>query len=275
MNVEELRDYLEAQIELGTAEIFFDEPWSLPKKKTIPNVSIARTIEERPVVQERVLQVPSSVRKIPEKPSIQKPNSTQEPLSFSALQTKPLNVQNDFASVNSLEELYVRIEHHPMYQGKKIFRGCGKFSPKVFILLDFPLPEDFSGTWQNTPVGQMLERMFKALSIPSEECYFSYMYKSLTDRVPSPLLDTTLRNILEKELFFIKPEILVVFGELAMRQVFGRDKSLRQLAGLPLEFAATRTVVLHSAKEMLSNVALKKETWNIFIPKCGFFENKN
>ena len=180
-----------------------------------------------------------------------------------------------WASANSLEELYVRIEHHPMYQGKKIFRGCGKFSPKVFILLDFPLPEDFSGTWQNTPVGQMLERMFKALSIPSEECYFSYMYKSLTDRVPSPLLDTTLRNILEKELFFIKPEILVVFGELAMRQVFGRDKSLRQLAGLPLEFAATRTVVLHSAKEMLSNVALKKETWNIFIPKCGFFENKN
>lgn len=263
MTQEELKNYLEAQAELGSVEIFFDEPWELPKK-------------QKPVVSNTVVSKPSPSSlqvQEPIKPPVTSTEPLKQSIDFSSIKGTESQNSNEFGKVISLEELYVNIAFHSIYQGKQIFKGQGKENPKIFMLLDSPKLEDFSAkNWQEMPVGQMLSKMFSALSINAEDCYFSFMYKAFSERHPSPLLDNTLRQILQKEIALVKPDILVIFGELAMRQALGRDKSLKTIAGEPLQFAGTKTVVLHDAREMLSNVALKRETWSNHIPKSGLFK---
>lgn len=262
MTQEEIKNYLEAQAELGGVEILFDEPWTMPKKvpeKTIQKV--APTFSNTKKLQEPI---------IPIKETEPEPQRT---LDLSSIQNKNSKQENEFENIRSLDELYVNTSYHAIYQGKQIFKGQGPKNPKVFILLDSPKQEEFLvNTWQETQVGKMLTRLFTALSIRDQECYFSFMYKAFSERYTSPLLDNTLRQILQKEIDLVKPEILVIFGEQAMRQVLGRNKSLKNIAGEALQFANTTTVVFHDAREMLSNPALKRETWNIHIPKSQLFK---
>lgn len=274
VDLSELRNYLEAQAELAEDEVFFDEPWNMAllKKKPVqvqaPVSQTATTPVTRPVARPQV--------------SVQAPRvqilsgasgGRSDALDLSALSSRSEESPAEFLSANSLDIFYSAIARHSVYQGVNVAKADGNLqAPEVLLVFDFPQPSDFAPGFMTSDVGQMLFRMFAALSIPAGKCAMTYVYKRNTPRAPSALLDVTLRQMLEKEVSLIRPKKIAVFGELALRQMFGRDKSIRNFAGIGTDFAGIPSVALHDARAMLTNVALKKETWNVHLPKCGLFQ---
>lgn len=272
MDYSELRNYLEAQAELGEDEVFFEEPWSMAllKKKPIPVVQAA------PAVQQRPMSAPAAPHQ-GQAPRVQILSGTSggrsDALDLSALSSRNEESPAEFLSAVSLDAFYDAIAKHAVYQGANLVTAEGNLqNPEVLLVFDFPQPGDKNPSFMASDVGQMLFRMFAALSIPAGNCAMTYMYKRHTDRAPSAMLDITLRQMLEKEVSLIKPSKIVTFGELALRQAFGRDKSIRNFAGNAVTFAGVPGVALNDARAMLTNVALKKETWNVHLPKCGLFK---
>lgn len=260
----DIRNYLEATLELGGEEVYFDEPWNLRKRENFP--------EQTP--REKVFQNSNGLYAEPKKtPAENALSQTKGFLNVSPAIEKVFE-NDDFLKAQSLEEFYEKLFRHSVYKNfGKIVPGSGSQTPAVLLVLDFPQASDFSnGNFFDSPVGMMLLRMFQALSISQESLAMTYLFKSQVSKPVSPLLDSILRSMLEKEVELFNPRALVIFGEGALRQVFGRDKSIRNFAGARASFGRVSATALHDARAMLQNVSLKKETWNIHLPACGLFQ---
>lgn len=276
----ELRNYLEAQAELGEDEVFFEEPWSLAllKKKTAPAMQSAPVLQRQPAQPQRV-QMQRSFAEAPKQPSASRvqilsggSGGRSDALDLSALATRSESTPVEFLSSTTLQGFYDAVAKHSIYQGANVVGVEGAQNPEVLLVFDAPQPDDKNPSLMASNVGQMVFRLFAALSVPAGKCALTYVYKREAQRMPSVMLDVTLRQMLEKEVSLLKPQKIVVFGELAMRQMFGRDKSLRAFGGTVANFASVPTVAIHDARQMLTNVALKKETWSVFLPKSGLFK---
>ena len=267
-------NYIKAQMELGSDEIFFDEPWSpaLLKKQT-KNETLKPAIAQKSqtYVPQKEFRTSSRVEIV----ANTEVKVQSAPLDLSLLHIPKQEVSYAFLKAPTLESFYDSLKEHPVYKDVSVVAGQGTLKPVVLLVFDFYHPADFlNGNFFDSPVGQMLLRMFAALSIAKEQIFITYIDKRLSGAKSSPLLDSAFRQMLAKEISFIEPEFLVTFGELALRQIFGRDKSLYSFAGSPVQFQNIKSVALHDARAMLEQVQLKKETWNIHLPKCGYFHKK-
>lgn len=279
----ELLNYLEAQAELGEDEVFFEEPWSvalLKKRPAAAPVQATQTMQQpapRSTVQTSQPQATPIVAARQNTASRVQILSgigggRSDALDLSALAPREEATPTEFLSATSLAALNASLAKHTVYQGANFIGAEGMLeNPEVLLVFDSPRADDRAPSFMQSAVGQMLFRMFAALQVDAGKCAMTYVYKRFTDRAPSAMLDVTLRQMLEKEVSLIRPAKIVVFGEIALRQIFGRDKSFRTFAGNAATFAGTPSVALHDARQMLTNVALKKETWNVHLPKCGLF----
>lgn len=260
----EAREYLEAQLELGCAEVFFDEPWLLSSLKP-PKRAVAAP---RPVSQRRA-EVPQAASKI----TIQASDGRASHLDLGAVKVAARQVSQDFLAAGSLDEFYSKLSGHVFYSAARLVRGEGNpATPEVMLVLDAPLGSELaSGSFLQSPTAAMLLKMFAALGIQAGCCFASFVYKRVAVRAPSPMMDAGLRQMLAKEVSLVAPKRIAIFGEQALKLLFGRSSSLRELAGKRLDFAGVQAVALHDARAMCGNVALKRETWKVHIPNCGMF----
>lgn len=247
-----LKAYLDSQMELGDAEVFFDEPWTLAPKKPVP----PRVFAPAQVVETQTSAVaPSAV-----------PFSL---LSDDEVETELYSFQkasslNDFNATLSADAVYTN-DHSLVF-------GAGALRPKAMLLFSSPTAKAFDagGIWK-TETGTMLGRLFEGLNIGTHQVYSTYFYKRQALRPVSPIIEIQLRKMLAKEIALVQPEVLVIFGETALQQVFGRGKMLTQHAGTVMEFAGVNTTALVDPYDMEQDQNLKRLTWNIHIPQSSFF----
>lgn len=266
-----VREYLEAQVELGEAEVFFEEPWLLSSLK--PAQRAAAAAAPRPL-QAAPRRFEASAPSQGSKVMIQSSDGRASHLDLNAVKAAERNVSRAFLSAATLDEFYEKLSAHVFYGAAKVVRGEGTpNSPEVLLVLDAPITADFaSGAFLASPTGAMLLKMFEALNIPREGCFASFVYKRIAPRTLSPMMYPQLRQMFEKEVSLVAPKRIALFGEQALKILFGRASSLSDMAGRRLDFAGVPCVSLHDARAMLGNKPLKLETWKVHIPNCGMFK---
>ncbi|SHL19296.1 hypothetical protein [Fibrobacter sp. UWEL] len=282
----ELRNYLQGQVDLGAGldEFYLDEPWALEKKQVAPagRPFIPPTPASRPAP---IPQRPAPLHQNSAAPAPQPP----QPASFSGNQGSMFGgapaanapaprvakrSASAFESANSLDEFYTQIKAEALYSKEpNLVRYMGPERPKVLFLLPGVKPGMDPAVFFQSPVGEMLIRLFANLNIGPESMGVTYFFKS-TERALSPLLETALKKMLVKELSFIQPEMMVSCGQPLFHQLFGRAKSFDDLAGSDQDFSGTKTCALVDFYQMVNDKQLKWLTWKVHIPRSAYFTAK-
>lgn len=283
----ELRNYLQGQVDLGAGldEFYLDEPWALEKKQTAPTGRpfIPPTQASRPA------SVPLRPAPLPQN-SVAPSSPPPQPASFNGNQgsmfaggVTAVNApaprvakrsSSAFESASSLGEFYTQIKAEALYSKESdLVRYMGPERPKLLFLLPGVKPGMDPAMFFQSPVGEMLVRLFANLNIGQESMGVTYFFKS-TERPLSPLLEAALKKMLAKELSFIQPEIMVSCGQPLFHQLFGKAKNFDELAGSDLDFSGTKTCALVDFYQMVNDKQLKWLTWKVHIPRSTFFTAK-
>ena len=116
----------------------------------------------------------------------------------------------------------------------------------------------------------MLVRLFANLNVDASVIGVTYFFKG-APRPISPLLETSLRKMLAKEIALIQPQLVVTFGEPLFYQVFGKAKPFADMAGSDLEFGGAPAMALADPYTMVNDKQLKWLTWKVHIPRSSRF----
>lgn len=257
-----LKSYLQAQIELGDPDVFFDEPWTLVSKASL-----------RAPLKKVVIEPPSSSNESTRVSSIIKPPPSSSITSSLDLNSEPPSELYAFQKASHLNDFNTALLADPVYaKESSLLLGSGALRPKAMLLFASPTAEECSagGIWK-TEAGLMLGRLFENLNIEQNQLYFTYFYKREAVRSISSLIEIQLRKMISKEIALVQPELLVLFGEKTLQHIFGRSKMLTQCVGSAMDFGGVNTTVLVDPYDMMQDKNLKRLTWNIHIPASGFF----
>jgi len=307
-NFSELRNYLAAQIDLGDYDLLMDEPWA-PVKKTVARP--AGNLPPIPRPQASVAASAAATRPVPRNlppsfPGAKPPMAEEESSEGLGMPNMPIPDNTGFAgslfgdilnpaapaaatapaprtikrtasayeSVQSLGDFYNAIKTEAIYvKEPQVLRYAGPESPKLLFLLQAAKPGETAENFLTTPVGEMLGRLFVSLGYNTSDIGVTYFFKS-SDRPLAPLLDAALKKMLAKEVSFIRPEIMVTFGQPLFYKVMGKNKNFDDLAGTAQDFEGVKTVSLVDPYAMVNDKQMKWLTWKIHIPRSGLFKAK-
>lgn len=299
----ELRNYLQGQMDLGEFELYLDEPWTLTRKPAasgrpaIPGRNpppIPPSASMRPAASAApAMGMPSAPRpamNVPGAASVGAsgvaPASAAAPASgeiipdiFGAPSSAPSapaprafkRTASAYESAASLQEFYDKLKAEMLYAKEPdVARYMGPEHPRLLFLLPAVKPGMDPAAFFQTPVGEMLVRLFASLNMAQESIGVTYFFKS-TERPLSPLLETALKKMLTKELSFIAPEMMVTFGQPLFHQLFGKAKNFDELAGADMDFAGVPTCSLIDPYAMVNDKQMKWLTWKVHIPRSTLF----
>lgn len=277
----ELRNYLQGQIDLGDAELYLDEPWALTrgKAKPVPARPAPRPVSAPPASMSDGISgmfddsglFGGSSGNSPFKP---KAPATPAPAAPSLSTPAPRAVKKTIAayeSAESLDAFYACLKTDILYaQAQALPRYAGPEKPHILFLLPAQPAGETCENFLQSAVGEMLTRLFASLNVDASTIGITYFFKG-APRAISPLLETSLRKMLAKELSFIQPDLMVTFGEPLFHQVFGKGKPFNDLAGTDLDFSGTKTISLVDPYAMAQDKQLKWLTWKVHIPRSSYF----
>jgi uracil-DNA glycosylase len=277
----ELRNYLRGQIDLGDAELFLDEPWALTRGKTRP--APARPAPVRPAVAPAASVAPVSNEisemfdnsglfgaPAPAAAPSREPVAVAAPLAPPAPRAVKKTVA-EYESADSLDSFYTSLKKDVLYaHAADLPRYAGPQNPRLLFVLPAQQPgEDCAKFLQGAP-GEMLVRLFANLNVDASAIGVTYFFKG-APRPISPLLETSLRKMLAKEIALIQPQLVVTFGEPLFYQVFGKAKPFADMAGSDLEFGGAPAMALADPYTMVNDKQLKWLTWKVHIPRSSRF----
>jgi len=279
----ELRNYLQGQMDLGSANLWLDEPWTLTRTNKAPKAAPTpvRAMPTLPqndgpsgpaLVMSNSAQVPQAQPAMAQPAAVQ-PAPMMAPASIDPAPRPVRKAVSAFESVETLDAFYGAIASEAVYAGASdLFKYEGPQNPRLLLLLPAPRADIPAGTFLGSPVGDMLTRLFASLNIEQSNIGVTYLYKSPALRNLPPLLETALRKMLTKELSFIAPQTMVTFGEPLFHQVFGKAKSFEEFAGTDQDFNGVKTCSLVDAFAMAGDKQLKWLTWKVHIPRGTYFK---
>lgn len=282
----ELRNYLQGQVDLGDAELFLDEPWALTrgKAKPVPARSAPRPVSAPPASMSDGISgmfddsglFGGSSGSSPFKPKapVTSAPATPAPAAPSLSTPAPRAVKKTIAayeSAESLDAFYACLKTDILYaQAQNLPRYAGPEKPHILFLLPAQPAGETCENFLQSAVGEMLTRLFASLNVDASAIGVTYFFKG-APRAISPLLETSLRKMLTKELSFVQPDLMVTFGETLFHQVFGKGKPFNDLAGTDLDFSGTKTISLVDPYAMAQDKQLKWLTWKVHIPRSSYF----
>ena len=264
----ELRNYLQGQVDLGEAEVFFDEPWTLEKRKPAAAPTTASPVTPQ------VAAPAANFR--PAAPAAPRTTAASAAAIISPGMPAPRPVQRGvapFESAASLEEFYAQIKQEKIYSAAPaLYTYEGPEHPAVLLLFQEPHADIPVDRFFESPVADMLKRLFASLSVAPESIGVTYFYKLPESRSFPPLVAAALRKMLSKELSLLAPGTMVAFGEPLFYQVFGKGTPFEVAAGTDMELAGVKTCSLVDAFAMMGDKQLKLLTWKTHLPRCSYFK---
>lgn len=159
----------------------------------------------------------------------------------------------------------------PLCERRKRFIDFGgETTGALMLLTDIPeYYDEIQGRLFTDEVGKLLEKMVCALSVNYESTY-----KTSALKCTSPILlggDLTkykpCLEYLKREILQIKPIEILAMGDLTSRLLF--SVPLSETLGKEMEWCGHPVIMIHHPREMMYDVSLKKETWDIIKPYVG------
>lgn len=280
-----LATYLEAQIELGESEIFFDEFLDFvypPPGQTSTTAPETKAPPQQPLPHQGTASfTPSSAPGSQPVPYLKNRTAAPSPapeapaVSFAA--PPPPQTNFDWKALESaatLTEFYQILSRHPLYPSGNIIPNFGAH-PDAMVVVSLA-PDNQCDQYLPAAQQELLTNMFKAVHIDYALSPCTYLIKNSLTRKPMPRELKQHRRILLKELALLQPQMVILLGEDTLQGIFERSHTLQDHGGQVLKLThlgqELAFIPLITPLAMLQNPKLKAITWKQHFPRSGYFK---
>lgn len=146
---------------------------------------------------------------------------------------------------------------------KRVIFGDGNSQADIMFVGDFPSNSDeIVGRVFTSKVGDLLTKMIQSvLMIEKDKIYLTNILKCrpIDTTNPSATYAHTCMPYLLKQLEFIKPKIVVAFGEMTYHYLTGENKKIEEIRGNRYRQNDYIIIPTHHPRDILKNPSLKRE----------------
>jgi len=143
--------------------------------------------------------------------------------------------------------------------------GCGNREAKVMFIGEGPgADEDAQGEPFVGKAGKLMNQALKGLGIERDEIYIANVVKCRPpmNRNPEPDEVNSCLDYLRSQVMLVKPEIIVLLGNVALKAILGNDYSITKSRGIWIEKKGIRYMPTFHPAALLRNEQLKINFWN-------------
>ena len=151
---------------------------------------------------------------------------------------------------------------------KKIVLGDGNINSPIMLVGEAPgVEEDDAGLTFLGEVGDLLQKMLKAINIKKENIYSTYAvhFRPPEDRKPTSTEIKRYSQFLQKQISIIKPKIIILMGSTAMESLTGLKSKISSERGVWKEIIVKDTsyniIITFNPSYLLRVPENKKYSW--------------
>lgn len=148
-------------------------------------------------------------------------------------------------------------------RGKVVF-GSGPPDARLMFIGEGPgAEEDRQGLPFVGRAGELLTKIIQAIGLRRDEVYIANIVKCRPpdNRDPAPDEVAACRGYLDRQIEWIRPNVLVALGRVAAQTLLGNDTPISRLRGSWFELRGIPMMVTYHPAALLRNSALKRPTW--------------
>lgn len=254
-----------AGIESGTSRT--ELPAKTSSQQSVPS------IDEPPLLQEtraseftaKGLLVSAAVsEKLLTKAKPQTPSVSQETL-FEELITAPETLAKSSESLEQIWSDLAGCTRCPLHQGRtNIVHTEGNRRARLMFVGEAPgADEDAQARPFVGRAGQLLTKIIEALGLKREEVSIGNVNRCRPpgNRAPTPDEVAMCKPFLLREIASIQPEVIVVLGNTAMKNLLGVKEGITRLRGIFQDYKGTKVMPTFHPAYLLRDPSKKRETW--------------
>ena len=270
----DLGQWLNAQRDLGAVELPLDEAtWGMPEKISLPDPVVS--VKNEPVLAQDKKSgfVPKPVLTASQPTATVAANSSLA--SFMAMrqtQTQPkyeseqeqqiaLNIQKAHAEACRLCPIGAK--------RRGIVWGIGPIDARLMFVAAGGNPKEWEkGRIFTDEAADLMDRIVSAISgmhpdATADRIYMTNVIKCacIPERTQTLESARSCLRFLHQEVQIIRPKVIVVWGELAYRAMFGNMQTISQVRGIWQSFDGIPAIPTHHPMEMIRNPKLKGRVW--------------
>ena len=146
------------------------------------------------------------------------------------------------------------------------FRGAA--AARLMIVGEAPgRDEDLAGTPFAGPAGALLDKMLLAIGLNSDVCHITnaVYWRPPGNRLPTPQELDVCRPFLERQIALVRPQVLVLLGATAAKQMLDIGESIVRTRGIWRDATfgehKVRAVISHNPNYLLKMPSHKQHVW--------------
>ncbi len=167
------------------------------------------------------------------------------------------------------DETVDNINQEMLRKGKILFPekffifGTGKIDAQVIVVGESPgLPDADSEKPFMGPVGQLLEKILKAIGLEREKCYLTNVVKFISqgDEITPDILKFFI-PYLHREMLAVKPKLIISLGNTPTKALLNTKKAISQIRGEFYNYQGIKLMPTFNPAYILRDPSKKREIW--------------
>ena len=153
----------------------------------------------------------------------------------------------------------------PLAEGRtKVVHSEGNREARLMFVGEAPgADEDASGRPFVGRAGQLLNKIIEAIGLKREDVFIGNVNRCRPpqNRAPTPKEAATCKPFLLREIAILKPEVIVVMGNTAMKNLLDTKEGITKLRGNFLDYKGIKVMPTFHPAYLLRDPSKKRETW--------------
>ncbi|MEP6820233.1 MAG: uracil-DNA glycosylase [bacterium] len=198
-------------------------------------------------------------------PAKQAATSLSSDTLFGNLSAPPVRIQK---SLETFEEIWADIgdcTRCPLYQGRtNIVHTDGNRKARLMFVGEAPgADEDAQARPFVGRAGQLLTKIIEAIGLKREEVLIGNVNRCRppANRPPTPEEASMCKPFLLREIAAVQPEVIVVLGNTAMRNLLDLKQGITKVRGQFQDYQGVKVMPTFHPAYLLRDPSKKKETW--------------
>ena len=205
----------------------------------------------------------ATVRKVPARQHVTSPPSDT---LFGDLSAAPVRIEK---SSETFEDIWADIgdcTRCPLYQGRtNIVNTDGNRKARLMFVGEAPgADEDAQARPFVGRAGQLLTKIIEAIGLKREEVLIGNVNRCRppANRPPTPEEASMCKPFLLREIAVVQPEVIVVMGNTAMRNLLDIKQGITRVRGQFQDYHGVKVMPTFHPAYLLRDPSKKKETWD-------------
>jgi uracil-DNA glycosylase len=159
-----------------------------------------------------------------------------------------------------------------------VVSGMGNPAARLMIIGGVPEAEDAqTGKPYSGRAGALLDNLLKAMALTREDVYLTFAVKCCLPEAAIPGINVvnSCRAYLRSELMRLRPEIIVVFGQVAAMSLLETSLPLSGLRGRFHDYKGIPLMPTHAPEYLIEHTDAKRETWEDIKQVMAMLKIKN